>query len=158
MRMPVHMDTFDYTRSSHTAHTYTHTILAHTRAHITYTLARTHKHTRTLTYTNTHRECYSKEADVWSLGVVMFIALGGYAPFDGKNEREVSKAKSNRCGSVCVCVNACVFFPCECVISGFKQGCFIRTFETFNTVTYMLSTKYAYKTIVFLKPLWDCHF
>lgn len=26
---------------------------------------------------------------MWSLGVVLFIALGGYAPFDGKNEREV---------------------------------------------------------------------
>ncbi len=35
------------------------------------------------------REAYSKEADVWSTGVVLFIALGGYAPFDGANEREV---------------------------------------------------------------------
>ncbi|GFH23230.1 uncharacterized protein HaLaN_20815, partial [Haematococcus lacustris] len=35
------------------------------------------------------RESYSKEADIWSLGIVLFIALGGYAPFDGANEREV---------------------------------------------------------------------
>lgn len=35
------------------------------------------------------REAYSKEADIWSTGIVLFIALGGYAPFDGANEREV---------------------------------------------------------------------
>lgn len=28
---------------------------------------------------------------MWSAGVVLFIALGGYAPFDGANEREVFK-------------------------------------------------------------------
>lgn len=37
------------------------------------------------------REKYNKEADIWSTGVVLFIALGGYAPFDGSNEREVFK-------------------------------------------------------------------
>lgn len=35
------------------------------------------------------RESYGKEADIWSTGIVLFIALGGYAPFDGANEREV---------------------------------------------------------------------
>ena len=29
---------------------------------------------------------YGKECDIWSLGVVFFIALGGYPPFDGVNE------------------------------------------------------------------------
>ena len=35
------------------------------------------------------RKGYGKECDVWSLGVVMFIALAGYPPFDGPNNEEV---------------------------------------------------------------------
>ena len=35
------------------------------------------------------RKGYGKECDVWSLGVVMFIALAGYPPFDGANNDEV---------------------------------------------------------------------
>lgn len=65
------------------------------------------------------RERYSKEADIWSTGVVMFIALGGYAPFDGANEKEVrvgrvqgamgpsrSAARDEwaRAGRCCLCV------------------------------------------------------
>ena len=32
---------------------------------------------------------YGKECDIWSLGIVFFIALGGYPPFDGVNDVEV---------------------------------------------------------------------
>ena len=35
------------------------------------------------------RKGYGKECDVWSLGIVMFIALAGYPPFDGANNDEV---------------------------------------------------------------------
>ncbi|KAG1660138.1 hypothetical protein FOA52_003798 [Chlamydomonas sp. UWO 241] len=35
---------------------------------------------------------YGKEVDVWSLGAVLFIALGGYPPFDGPNEQAILKA------------------------------------------------------------------
>eukprot|EP00955_Chlamydomonas_euryale_P035265 350060-Chlamydomonas_euryale.AAC.1 len=34
---------------------------------------------------------YGKEVDVWSLGAVLFIALGGYPPFDGANEQAILK-------------------------------------------------------------------
>ena len=36
------------------------------------------------------RKGYGKECDVWSLGIVLFIALAGYPPFDGANNDEVN--------------------------------------------------------------------
>lgn len=35
---------------------------------------------------------YGLKCDVWSVGVVAFMLLGGYAPFDGDNNKEILKA------------------------------------------------------------------
>ncbi|GAX73140.1 hypothetical protein CEUSTIGMA_g593.t1 [Chlamydomonas eustigma] len=39
---------------------------------------------------------YGKECDIWSLGVVLYIALGGYPPFEGSNDDEIFEAAMYR--------------------------------------------------------------
>lgn len=38
------------------------------------------------------KEDYGPKCDVWSVGVICFILLGGYAPFDGDNDDEITDA------------------------------------------------------------------
>lgn len=38
------------------------------------------------------RRAYSKEADLWSCGVMLYILLCGYPPFHGDNEKKIFEA------------------------------------------------------------------
>ena len=38
------------------------------------------------------RRAYSKEADIWSCGVMLYILLCGYPPFHGDNEKKIFEA------------------------------------------------------------------
>lgn len=38
---------------------------------------------------------YDLECDVWSLGILMFIMLCGYPPFDGENNKDIFRAILN---------------------------------------------------------------
>jgi calcium-dependent protein kinase len=35
---------------------------------------------------------YNEKCDIWSLGVIMYIMLCGYPPFNGNNDNDILKA------------------------------------------------------------------
>ena len=63
---------------------------------------------------------YGKACDMWSVGVIIFVLLGGYPPFDDDNQKVLFQLISagqfefhdeyvlSSC--VCVCVDAASFF------------------------------------------------
>jgi calcium/calmodulin-dependent protein kinase I len=48
---------------------------------------------------------YGREADLWSVGVIMFLLLCGKLPFDGEDHNEIirSTIQVGRVGSVVRC-------------------------------------------------------
>ncbi len=42
------------------------------------------------------RRSYSKEADIWSCGVILYILLCGFPPFHGDSEKKIFEAVINK--------------------------------------------------------------
>ena len=67
---------------------------------------------------------YDTQADMWSLGVIVYILLGGYPPFIEQNQRELFRkirkgqfefhegAYSVVCRCGCLCARVCVCALC----------------------------------------------
>lgn len=49
---------------------------------------------------------YSKEVDIWSLGVICYVLLAGYPPFYDDDQRNLFKKIKEVC--VCMCCGICL--------------------------------------------------
>ena len=43
--------------------------------------------------------CYTKSCDIWSIGIVTYILLAGYPPFNGSNDDEIYNS-TRRCNLI----------------------------------------------------------
>lgn len=49
-------------------------------------------------------EVYGKPVDLWSIGVIMYILLGGYPPFHDDNQAKLyQKIKKGEWSGLCLC-------------------------------------------------------
>lgn len=83
-------------RSCHTAYRMSH-ITSHIRSFVAQVLT---------------LQGYGKEADLWSVGVIMFLLLCGKLPFDGEDHNEIIRSTIQVCEK-CVCY--VVLIRCGCV-------------------------------------------
>jgi serine/threonine protein kinase len=70
----------------------------------------THHYMFLPSFLHTYAQGYGREADLWSVGVIMFLLLCGKLPFDGEDHNEIIRSTIQvRTHSPCSC--SC---PCPC--------------------------------------------